>query len=196
MLMRSVEPKTYINSSVFINKLQIKNASKLRVKEAEFTTVRSLEIYLAPTIMGNSFDLNYLCAIHNYLFQDIYEWAGLLRSYDIVKEGSVFTPAHELSLYEQDVFQKAIELSSRLDKIPRPDFIQQITQIFSLLNKYHPFPDGNGRSQRVFITLLIAKCGYQIDFSGTAPWEMIEICKQAHFMNKEPMLHYFDRVIA
>ena len=66
-------------SSVFINKAGISDQELLDQYEADFTTIRLLE--LAKNAVEGEFDLNHLCQIHAYLFQDVYEWAVCSLSY-------------------------------------------------------------------------------------------------------------------
>lgn len=83
----SVEPECYPNTSVFINYLGITSSKELRAKEAGFTAIRSIELLQKPDLLLQTFDFKHLKSIHQYLFQDLYEWAGKPRSYDIRKGG-------------------------------------------------------------------------------------------------------------
>ena len=74
----------YPNSNVLINKLGIKDKDKLSVIERKLTMLRLLELFEKP-IYGK-FDLRHLQSIHGYIFQDVYEWSGKIRTVDIAKE--------------------------------------------------------------------------------------------------------------
>ena len=74
----------YPNSNVLINKLGIKDKDKLSVIERKLTMLRLLELFEKP-IYGK-FDLRHLQGIHGYIFQDIYDWSGKIRTVDIAKE--------------------------------------------------------------------------------------------------------------
>lgn len=70
-----------------------------------------------------------------------------------------------------------------------------LAKIFRLLNKFHPFPDGNGRTQRIFIRLLAKTKYWNITFQNMHQWEMTEVCQKAHEMNLEPMNALFNRIV-
>ena len=69
-------------TAVLKNKAGITDQDLLDEYEGDFTAVRLLELTQDP--VEGSFDLAHLCKIHQYLFQDVYEWAGEVRSVDII----------------------------------------------------------------------------------------------------------------
>ena len=71
----------YPGTSVLRNKAGIKDAVELDLYEGELSTLRSIELLEQP--INGDFDLGHLCSIHFALFQDIYDWAGEIRSVDI-----------------------------------------------------------------------------------------------------------------
>jgi hypothetical protein len=79
---------TYPDSDVLRNMADIRNQEALDAFEADATAIRMLELYEAP--ISGEFDLGHLCAIHRHLFQDVYEWAGQLRTVDFSKGDSRF----------------------------------------------------------------------------------------------------------
>lgn len=94
-----VEPETYPETLVFINKLHITDSALLAEAEAGYTLIRTEQYRDLPS--PTSFDLAHLQYIHHHLFQDLYEWAGQLRAYDTRKDASEFTPACEIEFYAQ-----------------------------------------------------------------------------------------------
>ena len=83
----------------------------------------------------------------------------------------------------------------RFYKYKSKNDIVLLAKVFRLLNKFHPFPEGNGRTQRIFIRLLGHTKGWDLTFEKMPQWEMVEICKQAHEMNLEPMNALFERIM-
>ena len=77
----------YPQSNVLINKLSIHNAERLAEAEKKLTMLRLLELQYEP--VEGELDFAHLCEIHRYIFQDVYEWAGQLRTVDIAK-GNMF----------------------------------------------------------------------------------------------------------
>lgn len=195
----SVEPEYLEGSSTLVNLLGIKETAALNIKEADITFIRSLELFSSPKIVTPySFDFAHLKAIHSHLFSDIFQWAGCPRSFDMAKSGNVFTPAKELAKFEPAVFAGAVELfelSKRNEQPSKVEIVKGLSKALGLINQFHPFPEGNGRSQRVFIFSLAKELGYSIDWSNVVNWEMIEVCKRVHEGNYEPMENLIDRIL-
>ena len=93
----------YENSSVLRNKLGITDKDALRTAEREIAAVRVLEAERSP--IRGKLDFKHLCDIHRYIFGDIFEWAGKLRTVNISK-GNPFCNADVLDLYGTELFGK------------------------------------------------------------------------------------------
>ena len=93
----------YPNSNVLINKKNIKDTKELYDAEILYTGVRLMELQEKP-IKGD-FDLKHLCKIHKYIFQDLYSWAGKIRTIDIGK-GNMFCYVQNINDYAETIFQK------------------------------------------------------------------------------------------
>lgn len=76
----------YPGSEVLINKLNIRDKDELFEAEKQLTFVRLQELQRNP--LEGSFDFDHLKAIHRYIFQDLYDWAGQERTVEIGKDGS------------------------------------------------------------------------------------------------------------
>lgn len=95
-----------------------------------------------------------LAAIHKYLFEDIYDFAGELRTVNLAKGNFRFAPLMYL--------QQALE---NIDKMPQSNF-DQIVEKYVEMNIAHPFREGNGRSTRIWLDhILKNKIGKVIDWS-------------------------------
>lgn len=191
----SVEPEYYPNTSIFINLLNISSSKELRDKEAGFTVIRSIELLQNADLTPQTFDFNHLKLIHHYLFQDLYKWAGKPRSYDIIKNGDKFTPAKDLPKYEAQVFSRSIDF---LNSCQRPTLDEAATKLASclgIINIYHPFPEGNGRAQRLFISKLANIFKYSINWDATHSWEIVETSKHVHMGNYIPLENLIKRII-
>ncbi len=82
------DPKyCYPGTDILINKLGIRDFDKLRALERKLTMLRLLELMDTP--VNGKFDFKHLQDIYAYIFQDVYEWAGKVRTVDIAK-GNVF----------------------------------------------------------------------------------------------------------
>jgi len=193
----SVEPEYYPNTTVFINLLNISSSKELRDKEAGFTAVRSIELLqnIAVNLTLETFDFKHLQAIHYHLFQDLYEWAGKPRSYDMKKNGDEFTPAKLLPKYEAQVFSRSIDFSNLAKRPNIDEAAVKLASCLGIINTYHPFAEGNGRAQRIFISEVANVHQYSINWNAVHPWEVVETSKQAHAGNYEPLEYLIKRVI-
>lgn len=138
----------YKDVDVLKNKFNIKDADKLEKMERILSSQRLSELAINP-IKGN-FDIEHLCEIHKYIFQDIYEWAGQLRNEDIFKGGE-FAPSYLLrDALENEIF-KPLKKDDYLKNMSRRNTSDKIAFYMSQLNFAHPFREGNGRTQREFV---------------------------------------------
>jgi cell filamentation protein len=111
-------------------------------------------------------DLTELRAIHRQLFQDLYDWAGQIRTVDVRKnvEGAeFFLPS---GMIERASVFAAGELQSdnALRGLDREHFIDRLAYHYDQVNYIHPFREGNGRVQRVFWNRIALAAGWQLDW--------------------------------
>lgn len=159
----------YPNSDVLINKLDIRDADKLETFERKLTMLRIMELINNP-IKGN-YDYKHLKAIHGFIFQDVYDWAGKERTVDIAK-GNMFCNVKFISIQAEEIFGK-LKDEKYLKGLSKDAFINRLAFYFSEINALHPFREGNGRSQREFIRSLAMYNGYKLNFNNISEEEMI-----------------------
>lgn len=181
-----------LGSSVLKNKAGITNQDLLNEYEADFTAVRILE--LAHTPVEGSFDLAHLCKIHAYLFQDVYEWAGEIRSVDIIRGGSRFCNVRQIQSYSNTVFSDLVAENYLIDLEPKV-FANRLAHYFSELNAIHPFREGNGRVQRLFISQLAKQAGYTLDYSALGQDEIYPVMQAAFLGNEQPLADLILKII-
>ena len=94
-----------------------------------------------------------LSHIHKYLFQDVYAWAGVVRTVEISKEGKQFFPTNRFDI----AFTYIDSLIAEYRKF-KPDAVERLArklaEILDTVNLLHPFREGNGRTQREFLRIL------------------------------------------
>lgn len=137
------------------NKLGIDNAANLVREEEKISKKKALELfekgYLDTWEAGN-FDT--LSKIHEYLFSEIYHFAGTIREVNIAKGNFRFAPLMYL--------QAALD---NIDKMPQSTF-EEIVEKYVEMNIAHPFREGNGRSTRIWLDLMLKKeIGKVVDWS-------------------------------
>ncbi len=160
----------YPDSEVLKNKLNIRDKDKLFEAEKRLTFARLQKLQSDP-VKGN-FDFAHLKAIHKYIFQDLYDWAGKERTVDIGK-GNLFCTVPCIQEYAKSVFNK-YHSQCYANKDNFEDFIRVFANNYGDLNALHPFREGNGRTQREFARLICLDCGYDFDLSCATHKEMLE----------------------
>lgn len=165
----------YENSTVLRNKLNITDKEELFSKERAITALRNVEIIKTP-VKGN-LDLAHLKNIHNAIFKDIYEWAGKIRSIDIAK-GNMFCKPMFIESYSEEIF-KRVEKNNFYMATDAKALPGKLAELTGDINALHPFREGNGRSQRVYIKYLLNATGHDMSFKSIAPEEMIQASIEA-----------------
>lgn len=182
----------YEGTTCLINKLNIRDEETLKAVEAAITFAKISELEQMP-IKGN-FDFEHYKSIHRYIFEDLYEWAGKIRNVDISKKGTSFTLASNI----EDLAGRCFERLKSENFFKTDDFdlfIENIVDFYCVTNMLHPFREGNGRTQRVFISQLIRKNGYEIDFSRIDKDELIIATIQAANGVKDFLKEIFRLII-
>ena len=151
----------YENSNVLINKLDIRDSDRYYAFERAMTFTRQGELNLKP--LDGALDFEHLKAIHYFLFQDVFYWAGKTRTVAIAKVDLFCLPQY-IDSYAQDVFGK-LRKKNYLQHLDKDAFITGLADFLSDLNALHPFREGNGRTQREFIRYVAALNGYGLDYS-------------------------------
>ena len=162
------DPYCYSNSTVLINKLDLRDQRRLDAFEAEITSQRAAE-----AIPHGSFDAPHYLSIHAHLFQDVYSWAGQIRTVRIAKDGSMFCYPEHIDAELTKLF-KALSISDYLRNLTAADFAKSSAHFISELNAIHAFREGNGRTQLTFLTLLADHAGHSLNLDRMNPAMMLD----------------------
>ena len=168
--MKSVDKYVYPDTNILINKFNCRDADKLREIEALSTGGNLAYLQLHP-IKGN-FDFKHLKDIHHFIFQDMFDWAGQIRTIDIGKN-NLFCRAQFIDSYAESVFGDFFS-SCYEARTDRERFVDIFAKHYADMNALHPFREGNGRAQREFARELCIECGYVFDLTQTTHEEMLE----------------------
>ena len=137
------------------NKLNITNEVELAKEEERITKLKALELFDTNKI--NEFEVGTtkgLCDIHKFLFNEIYSFAGKIREVNLAKGNFRFAA----SMYLKDVLFK-------IDSMPEDTF-ENIIKKYIEMNIAHPFREGNGRSTRIWLDMILKnRIGKVIDWS-------------------------------
>ena len=140
------------------NKLGISDSAQLAREEEKYSKKRALELFesgLLDTFEVGSF--RGLSTIHRHLFQDIYDFAGELRTVNIAKGNFRFAPVMYL--------EAALR---HIDSMPQSTF-DEIVEKYVEMNVAHPFREGNGRSTRIWLDAILKKELHQV-----VDWEKVD----------------------
>ena len=154
--------------------------------------MKSLQFELAP--FPEPLDFNYYKKLHRFLFDELYEWAGIVRSIDLSKQHTRFCPADEIESLAGRMFSR-IEPMDFLCGLPRADFIAELTDFYSNVNYLHPFREGNGRIQRLYFRQLAQRAGYKLDFAAVDSDRMMIATIHAASGIEETLRDVFDEII-
>ena len=106
-----------------------------------------------------------LLEIHKFLFQDVYEWAGKVRTVEISKDGKGFLPTSRFDTGFAHI-DSLIEEYRKLVKDDKTQIAHKLAEILDAANYLHPFREGNGRAQREFIRTLALEKGIELYLSS------------------------------
>ena len=185
-------------SGILRNKFGLHSQASLDRAEADAVALRSILLQGNP-LKGN-FDSQHLKQIHQYLFQDVYEWAGQFRTISMVKADYVdatlvtrFTP-HEMIEQELTTVFENLARDSFLKGLPRKDFAHKMAMLFAEINKIHPFREGNGRAQRQFVRQLSNSVGYKLHFEVVSKERLVQASILSANGDVEMMVRMMDEI--
>ena len=185
----SDDPYVYAGTSVLRNRLGIREPSELDRIERQFVRERILE-----GIPDGAFDLRHLKAIHFHLFQDIYEWAGQIRTGEISKGNSQFQFRQYIETGMSNVHRRLAK-ADFLRGMERPIFAAEAAQIIGDVNYVHPFREGNGRTQLQYLKLLAAHAGHPLDLTKIDATGWLKASREAHLASYTLMAEVIENAL-
>ena len=177
------DPYCYSNSRVLKNKLNIHDHDTLLEAERRLTKFRNQELFNSPLI--GHFDFDHLKRIHQYLFQDIYPWAGEVRTVDIAK-GNLFCRYFAIDSEASRIFTE-LRKEKFLKDLSIYTLAERLAYYFAEINALHPFREGNGRTQREFIRQLVYQNNLFLSYAGITADEMIAASKASIKLDYKPL---------
>lgn len=181
----------YENSNVLKNKLGICDSKLLEEKERKIAGLRYIELF--QNIPKGEMNFNYLLKIHKFLFQDIYTWAGKIRTVDIAK-GNMFCNSRFIYSNATEIFNN-LKKEHFLQDLSANELSVKMAYYFSEINALHPFREGNGRTQRAYFSILAQRLGYYLDFSEISQDDMIKASSQSFLKNYDQINSIFEKAL-
>ena len=153
------------------NKLGLTSSADLAREEERISKKKALELFengMLDKLEAGKFSA--LKAIHKYLFEDIYDFAGELRTVNIAKGNFRFAPLMYL--------QAALD---NIDKMPQSNF-DEIIEKYVEMNIAHPFREGNGRSTRIWLDHILKN-----EIGKVVDWSKVDIEDYLLAMERSPI---------
>lgn len=153
------------------NKLGISDSTELVRMEEKISKKKAVELFESGYL--NNYEagtFQMLAAIHKYLFDEIYDFAGEIRNVNIAKGNFRFAPVMYL--------QAAIE---NVEKMPQSTF-DEIIEKYVEMNIAHPFREGNGRSTRIWLDLILKK-----ELNVVVDWSFVDKDDYLLAMERSPI---------
>ncbi|MDR2789355.1 MAG: Fic family protein [Campylobacteraceae bacterium] len=189
----------YANKLLNSNLIEAKTIDELFKIEKEVTQQKIF--YLKQNPIKGNFDYQHLKDIHKFIFEDIYSTAGKDRaelgfkntSFDKYDNDGIFNKfidGEELNNMTKKIFND-LKSKNFLKDLNFRDFNQQSAEFFIKLNDLHPFLEGNGRTQRIFMHQLAKEAGYNLNLSIAKRDDMINACSYAKHVRKADLIVLF-----
>ena len=140
------------------NKLGLTSSAELAREEERISKKKAMELFekgILDTLEAGRFAT--LQAIHRYLFDEIYDFAGMVRTVNLAKGNFRFAPVMYLDAALKNI-----------DKMPQSTF-DEIVEKYVEMNIAHPFREGNGRSTRIWLDMMFKK-----ELSMVVDWSKID----------------------
>lgn len=172
------------------NHLGLHDDNLLSQAERDLSSIAANEIDFALP----PYDLGYLQGIHRRLFQDLYAWAGEIRTVDISKGDTHFCTLRRIEPEAHKLFLRLAQ-ADWLVGLSRAELVIATAEHFGDLNMLHPFREGNGRAQRILFEHLILNAGYTVSWWAVQEHEWIKANIHAVVCEYQPMAAVFERCI-
>lgn len=193
----SSDPYLYPGTDVLKNFPGLRNAKDLVAFETLNSGARMYELRLQPT--DGNFDTDHLKAIHKYIFQDVYPWAGQFRTTMLGKAHfaggpiTYFALPHLLEHEAQRIFD-GLHRANLLKGLSRPEFARKAAHLLVELNNLHPYREGNGRTQRIFLEALARQAGHTARFDVVSQERMVRASILSTAGDSSMMIRLFQEI--
>lgn len=182
-------------SSVLRNRVGATSGEALAAAENDLVEVRVAELRENVGAMDRTYDLLHLKALHRYLFQDVYPWAGELRTVGIEKENESFMTPGDIGRPVAYIAAQIAE-TQQLRSISDEDLPSRLAEMYDFVNFAHPFREGSGRTQREFFDQLLSESGRGLAWDAIELTELHRACHRARAdQNTEPLRVMFARIV-
>ncbi len=188
----------YIDSELDVlrNLVGATSYDELANAEGEYVASRTAELLSKklPELTGS---LDDFILLHHAIFKDIFDWAGQIRTVEIKKNArgsEYFLPSSRIEQGFQ-WSQEELKSDSYLKNLKQEEFIERLAYHYDNYNYIHPFREGNGRTQRLFWTILCHQAGYDLNWLNVSGNENDHASKiAAESKNLNELINMFKKI--
>lgn len=184
------DPYCYPGTTVLKNKLKLKTQLELDAFEAEISAQRAEE-----PLPGGKLTYSHYRAIHRHLFQDVYDWAGKIRTVRISKGGSMFCYPESIDREMSKLFGM-LAAQKQFERTAPGEFASRAAHFLAELNAVHPFREGNGRTQLTFLTLLAETAGHPLAMDRLDPDKVLQATIDSFGGDEKPLAALVSELVA
>jgi len=188
------DPYVDPNTGVLRNLLGITDAVELEKADHDFSYALMADLLEGQPYRLEQISLAVLQDVHRRLFQDLYAWAGKLRTIEISKGNTRFAFSQYLDTLGSDIFAHLAD-EDWLRGLERSQLVERLAYYYSELNILHPFREGNGRAIRTLLSLLAQQLGWIINWDGMTAEENIEATSFAYANDESLLVAMLDRLL-
>ncbi len=179
------------------NLLEATTLQELYQKEKILTNAKMIALQNNPVV--GCLDYAHLKAIHAFLFCDVYDWAGKDRYESDVRadfgKGTTHFTAYDKLPHVSKLLFDALKDEANFQGQDKKDFVKSAAVFMNGLNILHPFREGNGRVQRIFMEYVAKEAGYTLSFKNITAQEMIKASIDGAKGNVSAMVGIFYKSI-
>ena len=186
----SEDPYAYPGTNTLRNLLHIDDADELAREEARLALERAASF--EPDF--DQLDFSGLRSIHRHLFQDVYDWAGEVRTIDISKGDTRFCTVQRIEPEALRLFSCLAQRHYLVDEALE-DLPAAFADFYCELNVLHPFRDGNGRALRVYFETLAANRATEISWAGLDTDRWIQANVAGYHGELDPLTQIFRQAL-
>ncbi len=184
------DPLCYPGTQVLRNKADIQDQDELDQLEQLMFESRAEE-----RLPEGALDFTHYLALHHHYFQDVYDWAGDVRGIRTGKGSNWFCYPEYIVTQAEQLFGELAACNHLADKPGKREFAEGAAWFLSELNAIHPFREGNGRIQLVFLTMLARNAGFRINERKLRPKPFLDAMISSFNGELEPLIEEIQRLL-
>lgn len=184
------DPLCYPGTHVLRNKADIRDQDQLDEFEQLMFDSRATE-----ELPSGDLDFEHYRSLHRHFFQDVYDWAGEIRTIRTGKGQNWFCYPEFIETEAKRLFNRLTERAYLANTDDENAFAEGAAWFLSELNALHPFREGNGRIQLVFLTMLARNAGYELDDDNLRPAPFMEAMIVSFSGELAPLTHEIRRLL-